>query len=226
MDLSLYCITCDLPSRGCSHLDVARAAIEGGATVVQFREKRLSGDALVDAARPVRRLCAEHGVPFIMNDDASAALALDADGLHVGQDEIEELDIWREGLARGSADGPTSFEIAERICGISINDPCQVGEAGRLGADYLGVGPVFATPSKEDAGPPLGLDGLRRVRDMTTLPIVAIGGIDGGLVGEVLTAGADGVCVISAIAAANDMVAAARALRCVIDTHRETVTSR
>ncbi len=216
MDLGLYFVTCEVSDRGLGHLDTARAAVEGGATTVQFRDKRLSGEALLAAARPVREMCGEHDVDFVMNDDAAAALALDADGLHVGQDELEESVTWRSAEDRGTA---------PRFLGVSVTDTSQVAEAERLGADYLGVGPIHATPSKPDAAPPMGLDGLREVRRRTSLPIVAIGGIGPDEVGPVMRAGADGVCVISAIASADDMVVAARELRRTVDAHRGMVSS-
>jgi thiamine-phosphate pyrophosphorylase len=198
VDLSLYVITASVPELGRSHADVARAAIEGGATVVQFRDKGLEGGALLAAAEEVRDVCRAAGVPFVVNDDAEAAVALDADGLHVGQDDLEALGAWRP---RGDA-----------FLGISVSEPGQVEDALARGADYLGAGPVFATPSKDDAAPPMGLAGLTETVARSSVPVVAIGGISEESARSVIEAGARGVCVISAVASAEDPVAAARGL--------------
>jgi thiamine-phosphate pyrophosphorylase len=203
VDLSLYAITARVPSLGRTHADVARAAIEGGATVVQFRDKQLEGDALLAQAGAVREACRTAGVTFVVNDDTEAARTLDADGLHVGQEDLGVLDAWRPDPGM--------------LLGISITEPSQVEDAVALGADYLGAGPVFATPSKADAAPPMGLEELAEAVARSSVPVVAIGGITEESVRSIIEAGASGVCVISAIASAPDAAAAARGLKAAVD---------
>lgn len=202
MDLALYVVTEAVPELGRTHLDVTRAAIDGGATVIQFREKRESGSALVEAAAPVRDLCAERGVPFVMNDDARVAMRLRADGLHVGQDDLGSLGDWR----------PTW----EALLGVSVTSPEQVDAAQELGADYVGAGPVFSTLTKGDAAEPMGLEGIEATRARASVPVVAIGGISEESVESVIEAGADGVAVVSAVSRAPDPMEAARRLRALI----------
>ena len=171
-------------------LATARAAVDGGATVVQLRVKDATTDELVERGRPFRDL----GATFVVNDDVEAALRLGADGVHLGQDD--------EGADRAVAEG--------LLLGLSAWDVGQALAAERAGAGYLGVGPIWSTPSKPDAERPIGLDGLAGVADAVGIPVVAIGGIDATNAGACVAAGADGVAVIRA---ARD----ARALRKAID---------
>ena len=203
VDLRVYALTVDVPELGRDHADVAHAALMGGATCVQFRDKGRAGDPLVAEATRVQDECRAAGVPFVVNDHVALATALEADGLHVGQSDLGGLDGWAP-----------SWDAA---LGVSITDPVQVDAALRLDPDYLGVGPVFPTPSKDDAADPMGLDGLAAVRQATDLPLVAIGGITLENASEVIAAGADGVAVISAIASAPDPTEAARGLRAAVD---------
>jgi thiamine-phosphate pyrophosphorylase len=176
-----------------SDLETARIAIEGGATVVQLRLKGLPTEQVVDEGRPYRHLCSLHGIDFVVNDDVEAALELGADAVHLGQDD------W--GVERALATG--------LAVGISVATRDEALAATELPATYVGAGPVWATPSKEDAAPPIGLDGLEQLRGLTVL-VIAIGGIDATNAGDCIRAGADGVAVIRA---ARD----ARQLRAVID---------
>lgn len=171
-------------------LAIARAAVDGGATVVQLRVKDATTDELVERGRPFRDL----GATFVVNDDVEAALRLGADGVHLGQDD--------EGADRAVAEG--------LLLGLSAWDVGQALAAERAGAGYLGVGPIWSTPSKPDAERPIGLDGLAGVADAVGIPVVAIGGIDATNAGACVAAGAAGVAVIRA---ARD----ARALREAID---------
>jgi len=191
----LYAITGERPDLGRTHFDVALAAIDAGAAVVQFRDKVRAGEAFVEAALPVRDLCCERGVAFVVNDDAASAMELRADGLHLGQGDLAGLAAWSPSW--------------DAFLGISAQTPDEALEAVGLGADYVGAGPVFATSTKLDAGRPIGLDGLEAIRAAVDVPIAAIGGIGHADVGGVFRAGADAVCVISAIAYAHDMRAAA-----------------
>jgi thiamine-phosphate pyrophosphorylase len=173
-------------------LETARVAVEGGATVVQWRLKNVPRLEVVERGRATRSLCARHGVTFIVNDDVEAALLLGADGVHLGRDD--------EGAKRASEQG--------LLVGRSA---ASIKEAkGALRADYIGAGPVWATPSKEDADPPIGLDGLRAICAAVDVPVVAIGGVDAGNAADCIRAGAAGVAVIRA---ARD----AAALRRIVD---------
>jgi thiamine-phosphate pyrophosphorylase len=171
-------------------LDSAAIAVEGGATVVQLRLKGASTDEVVEAGRGFRGLPAT----FVVNDDVEAALRLDADGVHLGRDD----DGAERAVAAGLLLGTSAATVAE----------AQAGES--LGAGYVGAGPVWATPSKPDAGRPIGLEGLADVCGAVSVPVVAIGGIDAANAADCIRAGAAGVAVVRA-------AADARALRAAID---------
>ncbi len=194
----LYVITDDTLSPGRSHTDVARAAIAGGAALIQLRDKRAPNADLLPAAREIRRLTREAGVLFLVNDRISLARAIGADGVHLGQEDFpagEARRLWPEG-----------------ILGISVDDDRTARLAEADGADYLGVGPIFGTQTKGDAGPAVGLEQIARVRSTSALPVVAIGGIHAANIGRVAAAGADCAAVISCVVCAPDMEASVRAL--------------
>lgn len=180
--------------------DVLRQAIAGGITLFQYREKgkgALQGDARLELARELRGLCRENGVPFIVNDDIGLALAVEADGVHVGQEDEQASSVRR-------LIGPGM------MLGVSAHGVEEAERAVREGADYLGVGPIYATGTKEDAKAPSGTGVLSRIRAAgIRLPIVGIGGIHAGNAADVVRAGADGVSVISAISLAAKPAAAA-----------------
>ncbi|GAB7386734.1 thiamine phosphate synthase [Bacillaceae bacterium] len=184
-------------------VQVLREAIDGGVTLFQFREKgrrALTGEAKWRLARRLQDVCRACGVPFIVNDDVELALRLDADGVHVGQED-EPVSRVRE-------------KIGGKILGVSAHNLEEAQTAIAQGADYLGVGPVFPTSTKEDAGAVQGPEGIRRLRENgITVPIVAIGGIAPDNVSSVIEAGADGIAVISAICQAPSAKEAARRLR-------------
>jgi thiamine-phosphate pyrophosphorylase len=173
-------------------LETARLAVEGGATVVQWRLKGAPRVDVVERGRATRSLCARHGVPFVVNDDVEAALMLGADGVHLG---------------RGDGGAETARDHGLML-GLSA---ASLGEARAADgeADYIGAGPVWATPSKPDADPPIGLDGLRDICASVSTPVVAIGGIDAGNAADCIRAGAAGVAVIRA---ARDASALRRAI--------------
>ena len=171
-------------------LETARAAVEGGATVIQLRVKNASTRKVVEVGRPLRELDAM----FVVNDDVEAAIRLEADGVHLGRDD----DGAERALGAGLRLGLSAWDVGQAIAGA------------RAGASYIGAGPIWATPSKPDADPPIGLDGLAGIVDAVDIPVVAIGGIDTTNAGSCIAAGAAGVAVIRA---ARD----ARALREVID---------
>lgn len=180
---------------------VVSAALAGGVTLVQLRAKSLTARAQVDLARELRRLCAAAHVPFVVNDRIDVALAAEADGAHVGHVGVEDL---TPAEARRLL-GPRA------IVGVSVGSAAEASAIGHE-ASYVSTGPMFATATKADAGPAAGPELLRAVRASTRLPLVAIGGIRPEHVRVLLDAGADGVAVGSAILAAADPAAAARAL--------------
>jgi thiamine-phosphate pyrophosphorylase len=171
-------------------LETARTAVAGGATVVQLRRKGATTDELVKAGRPFRELDAA----FVVNDDVEAAIRLEAEGVHLGRDDPGAERALEAGLALG----------------LSAASVAEASAAERAGAAYVGAGPVWATLSKPDADPPIGLEGLREICAAVSIPVVAIGGIDATKAADCILAGAAGVAVIRA---ARD----AAALRAVID---------
>ena len=204
-------ITDERIGRGRSHLEIAEAAIRGGADVVQLRDKSVSSRGLYDIALQLRRLTREAEVPFIVNDRLDIALAADADGVHIGREDLP-APVVRRILGPG------------KILGISAETVEEALTAEREGADYLGVGPVFeARGTKPDAGEPLGLDLIARIRRGCRLPIVAIGGIHAGNARSVLDAGANAAAVISAVASADDVAQAARFLKLALTGEKEDV---
>jgi thiamine-phosphate pyrophosphorylase len=166
------------------NLGVARAAVEGGATVVQLRVKHLPTAGVVERGRPFRRLCDEAGVTFVVNDDVEAALLLEADGVHLGRVDPGAERALDEGL----------------LLGLSASSVHVAVAAEARGATYVGAGPVWQTPSKPDADPPLGLAGLAEICRAVLVPVVAIGGVDAGNAENCLRSGAAGVAVIRAAA--------------------------
>lgn len=202
-DLTLYLVTDPRLTAARGLLATVEAAVAGGATIVQLRDPDAHGRALVEQARALKALLAPRGIPLIINDRVDVALAAGADGVHLGQDDMDPAD------ARALM-GP------DLILGLSVGNPAELAGSDLSGVDYLGVGPVSATGTKADAGSAIGTAGLAAVRALTRLPIVGIGGIGASLAGEVIAAGAEGVAVVSAICAASDPAAAARELRSVI----------
>lgn len=184
--MKLHCIV--------ENLDAARAAIEGGATVIQLRLKNTPTLDVVAAGRPICAACRESAVTFIVNDDVEAALALNADGVHLGRgDEGKEL-----------------ARAAGLTLGISASSIYEAIAAEEQGAAYVGAGPIWETPSKTDAPSAIGLDGLAAICEAVRAPVVAIGGIDASNARDCIEAGARGVAVLRASADA-------RAVRAAVD---------
>lgn len=175
-------------------------AIKGGATIIQLRKKNITTREYLDIALAVKKITDRHSIPLIINDRLDIALAVDAAGLHVGDDDLP-VDMARHLL------GPT------KILGVSADSPERAKTAQAQGATYLGVGSVYPTPSKADAGPPIGPSGLRQVIQATSLPVVAIGGINLANCHEVRQQGAAGMAVLSALFSAPDIKGAAARLR-------------
>ena len=199
MDYSVYLVTDRGLSRGRTTLDIVRAAIKGGVSCVQLREKTCGTRQFIEEAMAIRSLLARHNVPLIINDRVDVALAVKADGVHLGQQDMS-CRMARQLL-------PESMLI-----GISAESLGDAVAAEKEGADYIGVSPIYATPTKTDTGTPLGLNGLRSIRAQVNIPLVGIGGLNADNAGAVIQNGADGVAVVSAIVAADDPAAATRNL--------------
>ncbi|PIC58230.1 thiamine phosphate synthase [Sporosarcina sp. P12(2017)] len=176
-------------------LAIVEAALRGGITCFQLREKgsnALEGDALLGFAKKCQALCRLYRVPFIINDDVDLALAINADGVHVGQDD-EQADSVRQRI------GP------DKWLGVSTHNAQEVQLAQSIGADYVGLGPIYPTSTKLDASAVVGTTLVKEIHTaFTDMPIVAIGGITLATTGSIIQAGADGVAVVSAIASAKD----------------------
>jgi len=196
----LYVITDSALPPGRSHIEIARAALAGGADTVQLRDKGAAAQNLCAAAAEIQPLARKFGAVFIVNDRVDVALVAGADGAHVGPDDLPARDA-RRILARPA------------LLGVSCSTPEEARRAAKDGADYVGVGPIFPTPTKPDAGEAIGLERLAAVVAAAGIPVVAIGGIDHENVAAVIGAGAAGAAVIAAVVAAPDMAAAARALK-------------
>ncbi|KKK38543.1 thiamine-phosphate pyrophosphorylase [Mesobacillus campisalis] len=183
--------------------EVLTDAISGGITMFQYREKgegALQGNEKWQLARRLRSICHEHAIPFIVNDDIELALEVDADGVHIGQED-ENAELVRK-------------KIGNKILGVSVHDLKEAEDAIRSGADYFGVGPIFATTTKSDAKPARGGAFIRELRDAKYVnPIVGIGGIVPGNAATVMEAGADGVSVITALTHAHQIQKEARLLK-------------
>jgi len=173
-------------------VEILTASAEAGARIFQYRNKTASMKEAYREASALRSRAREWRALFIVNDRCDLALALEADGVHLGQGDLP-LDLARKVM------GP------ERLIGLSTHNADQVRAASAARPDYLGFGPIFTPGSKADHDPVVGVDGLRAIRPLTTLPIFAIGGIHQDQVGEVMRAGADGVAVISAVLKAPDI---------------------
>ncbi len=184
-------------SGGRSYAEVVRACISGGAGIIQLREKDWPAARLVEAGLMIREMTREAGVLFIVNDRVDVALAVGADGVHIGQQDIA-LPMVRKMV------GP------RMVVGISAGNPGEARKAELEGASYIGAGPIYPTETKKDASSPGGLGMLGEIRRATSLPIYAIGGIKINNAADVIRAGADGVAVISGVVGADDIARAAR----------------
>ena len=203
--LKLYLVTDrGLCPEGRSLVQTVKEAVEGGVTMVQLREKDIDTRTFIEEALELKALLGPLGVPLIINDRVDVALASDADGVHIGQSDMPYA------IARRLL-GP------DRIIGLSVENMDQVAQANALDVDYIGVSPVFATPTKTDTARPFGLEGLREAVKLSHHPTVAIGGMNALTAADVMAAGADGIAVVSAIIAAPDPRAAAEELKNIVD---------
>ena len=200
--MALYAVTDRAWLRGRTLTEQAEAALRGGATCLQLREKELDRAAFLREAVALKPVCARYGVPLIVNDDVELALESGADGVHVGQDDADAAETRRR-------IGP------DRLLGVSAHTVEEALRAERAGADYLGVGAVFPTGTKKDADA-VSFETLRAICGAVSIPVVAIGGVKRENLGALAGSGVDGVAVVSAIFAAPDAEEAARTLRAAV----------
>ena len=202
--LKLYLVTDRDLSLGRSLEEVVSEAVKGGVTIVQLREKEASTGEFVALARRLMKLLKPLNIPLIINDRVDVALAVDADGVHIGQSDMAYADARR-------LLGP------DKIIGLSVESLEDLEAANALDVDYVGISPVYGTPTKTDTAEPFGLEGLRKAVDISVHPTVAIGGMNARTIGEVMEAGADGVAVVSAICSAEDISKAAKELKAIVE---------
>jgi len=196
----IYAITCEKLSRGRDNLEVVKQLLAAGVKIIQYREKEKTKKEKYRQCLALSKMCREAGALFIVNDDVDIAILTDAGGIHVGQDDLP-------------ADAVRKLVGPKMIIGVSAGTPQEAADAVEHGADYLGVGPVFGTGTKEDAGKPVGLDFLKFVAQKYRLPLVAIGGINADNIHLVSGAGIKYFAMISALVAADDITAAVHGLR-------------
>ena len=198
-ELQLYAITDRHWLNGRSLQEVVKESLDGGVTFLQLREKQLDEDHFLEEAKKLQGLCSEYNVPFIINDNVEIALAINADGVHIGQSDMEMKEA-REKL------GP------DKIIGVSAHTKEEALLAQAQGADYLGVGAVFPTSSKDDAES-VSYETLKAICEVVSIPVVAIGGITRENLHQLSGSGVSGISVISAIYAQPDIKEAARELK-------------
>jgi thiamine-phosphate pyrophosphorylase len=206
IDYSLYAITERSYIGKRNLVDAVEEAIKAGITVLQLREKDITSREFYHLALQLRELTKAYGIPFIINDRVDIALAVDADGVHVGQDDLP-ADVVRKIIGK------------EKIMGVSAKTVEEAIKAEKDGADYLGVGAIFPSPTKPSSEA-IGLEGLKIIKNKVKIPVVAIGGINKNNAGEVITAGADGISCISSIFS-GDITENVRALKKVVYESRK-----
>ncbi|BHH81854.1 thiamine phosphate synthase [Desulforhopalus sp. 52FAK] len=190
----IYGITAERFSLGRTNLEVVKEMIRGGITTIQYREKKHQkhvGEMLVECQQ-IRELTRKHGVTFIINDHVDLALLVDADGVHVGQEDLPVAAV-------------RSLMGDDKIIGLSTHNPEQAREAVKVGADYIGVGPIYTTETKEDVCAAVGLEYLEYVAANCPLPFVAIGGIKEHNIGEIVSRGAKTICLVTEIVGSEDI---------------------
>jgi thiamine-phosphate pyrophosphorylase len=196
----LYLVTDEKASRGRNIIDIVKQAVKGGVTIVQLREKELNTRQFAEKAYELKKILRPANIPLIINDRVDVALAVEADGVHIGQKDMPF------GLVKKVIPG-------NMIIGLSVETIEQLKEAKELAVDYLGISPVFPTPVKTDFNEkPWGLEGLAKARKLTKHTLVAIGGINASNARDIINAGADGIAVVSGICAADNPEKAAREL--------------
>ena len=208
-DLLLYAVTDRHWLNGRSLYEVVKESLDGGATFIQLREKTLDDETFLKEAKELQQLCKEYQVPFVINDNVDIAIAMDADGVHVGQSDMEAGDV-RKKL------GP------DKIVGVSASTVEEAVLAEKRGADYLGVGAVFPTGSKDDAVD-VSYDTLKAICEAVSIPVIAIGGISLENIHKLSGSGICGIAVISAIYAKEDIRKAAEELKAATKEMTEAV---
>ncbi len=199
-DLSLYLVTDRSLSLERDIMWIIEEAVKGGVSMVQLREKDCSTRKFIDIATSVKKLLSKHNVPLIINDRVDIAIEVNADGVHIGQSDMP-YKIARKLLGR------------DKIIGLSVENMEQAQQANLLDVDYIGISPVFNTPTKPDTAAAFGLEGLRNVTSFTNHPSVAIGGINLINARDVILTGIKGIAVVSAICSAPDPREAAHLLK-------------
>lgn len=201
--LKLYLVTDRDLSMGRSLETIVSEAVEGGVTMVQLREKNTPTGEFIRLAQRLKAILKPHSVPLIINDRVDVALAVDADGVHIGQSDMP-YETARNLL------GP------DKIIGISVESIDDVLKANEQSVDYIGISPVYGTPTKTDTAEPFGLEGLRKAVELSVHPTVGIGGMNKTTAAEVMQTGCDGIAVVSAISSANIPKSAAEELKSII----------
>lgn len=209
-DLKLYLVTDRELSLGRSLEEVVSEAVAGGVTIVQLREKDASTGEFVELAKRLKTILKPYGIPLIINDRVDLALAVDAEGLHIGQSDMP-YEIARKLL------GP------DKIIGLSVENMDDLLKANELDVDYVGISPVYGTSTKTDTAEPFGLDGLKEAVRLSMHPTVAIGGMNKSTAADVISTGCDGIAVVSAISSAENIREAASELKKIVeDNHSKS----
>ncbi|MBQ0119164.1 MAG: bifunctional hydroxymethylpyrimidine kinase/phosphomethylpyrimidine kinase [Bacteroidales bacterium] len=211
-DLSLYLVTDRSLAAGRSLTEIVRQAVRGGVTMVQLREKNCSTQEFIEQATALKQVLQGTGVPLIINDRVDVALAVDADGVHIGQSDMPYKEVRR-------------LMGKDKIIGLSVESMQDIDVANSLDVDYIGISPLFATPTKQDTARPFGLDGTREAVHLSRHPAVAIGGIHADNVEAVRATGVQGVAVVSEIISAEDPYLAAKGMRTGTTTTTTTTTT-
>lgn len=192
VNYTLYLVTDRKILKGRDIFEAVEAAVKGGVTLLQLREKNISTSDFYNLALKMKTITTHYNIPLIINDRLDIALAIDADGLHIGQDDMP-IEVARRLLGKN------------KLLGYSVSNAKEAIYGEKNGADYLGAGPVYPTGSKSDAGKPIGTYGLKIIRNSVSIPIVGIGGISLSNISQVKTTGIDGISLISAILGNNDI---------------------
>lgn len=211
MKLDLYVVTDENLSNGKTHGEIAKLAIAGGCDAVQLRDKKMGDEEFLSVAKEIRRV-SDGKALFIVNDRFDIALQSNADGVHVGQDDSSPKEL-RQTLSK--------MQIHNFIIGVSVSSVEEAVRAERDGADYVAVSPVFQTPSKEDAGTGLGVEMISAIKSAVNVPVIGIGGINAENTPMLISAGLDGIAVISAVVSKTDIPKAAKELRCIVELAKE-----
>lgn len=207
-NLSLYLVTDRGLAANRSLESIVDEAVRGGVTMVQLREKELCTRSFVELGLRLKKLLAGTGVPLIINDRIDVALAIDADGVHIGQSDMPYTTCRR-------------LLGADKIIGLSVENFEQLKEADLLDVDYVAASPVFATQTKTDTARPWGLDGLKEFASRSAHPVVAIGGMNSRTAASVIGCGVDGIAVVSDIVAAENPQESARVLKQIVTAEKE-----